>query len=248
MSKFDSASLEQTAASLERNGFAVHCAENKEKAKELVLMLIPCEAMVGTGDSATVRQIGVIPDLEKRGTKVVNAFIPELVTAGADKFSVFEETIRQSHHSDIFLTSTNAVTRDGKLVNIDGVGNRVAGIIFGPKKVILIVGRNKIVADVDKAIYRIKNLVSPIHAATKQKKVPCAITGKCTDCDSPQRICNITVILEKRPQLTNISVILVNEDLGLSWEPNWPEDRTARIRSNYEAVTWTPTVLPWQQQ
>ena len=121
MSKFDSASLEQTAASLERNGFAVHVAENKEKAKELVLMLIPCEAMVGTGDSATVRQIGVIPDLEKRGTKVVNAFIPEIVTAGADKFSVFEETIRQSHHSDIFLTSTNAVTRDGKLVNIDGV-------------------------------------------------------------------------------------------------------------------------------
>lgn len=248
MSLSESANLEQTADSLKRNCFAVQIAKNKEMAKELVLALIPHKAVVGIGDSATVRQIGILPDLERRGTRIINAFVPELVTAGKDKFSVFEETIRESLHSDIFLTSANAVTRDGKLVSTDGVGNRVAGMIFGPRKVILIVSRNKIVDDTDKAMHRIRNSVAPIHAATKQKKLPCVATGRCTDCNAPQRICNITVILEKKPQLADISVILVNEDLGLGWEPTWPEDRIAKIRSNYEAVTWASTVLPWQQK
>ena len=130
------------------------------------------------------------------------------------------------------------MTEDGKIVSIDRVGNRVAATIFGAPKVILIVGRNKIVKDADEAIYRIKNVIAPAHAKRKGRKTPCAVTGKCSDCDSPDRICGVTVILEKKPLSTDLSVILIDEDLGLGWDPAWDERRIDEIRSNYYQNTW----------
>ena len=126
----------------------------------------------------------------------------------------------------------------GKIVNIDRAGNRVAGMIFGAPRVILVVGRNKIVKNLEEALYRIKNIIAPEHAKRKGMKTPCADSGHCIDCDNPERLCNVTAILEKRPAYTDFSVILINKDLGLGWDPSWRKDRIARIRSNYSHNTW----------
>lgn len=136
---------------------------------------------------------------------------------------------------DILLVSSNAVTLDGKLVNTDGMGNRVSAMIFGVKKVILLIGQNKIVRDVNEALDRIQNTIAPYHAKYIGLNTPCAITGKCNDCDSPQRICNITTIISKKPPSLEFAIILVGEDLGLGWYPNWPEERKEKIASAYRA-------------
>jgi hypothetical protein len=116
--------------------------------------------------------------------------------------------------SDLFLSSSNAVTMNGEVVNIDGVGNRVNSITFGPGKVILVAGYNKIVEDVQEAIKRIKNVVTPMNARRLNIDVPCAKVGTCVDCKSAQRMCRAVVILERKPTLTDMLVILVGEELG----------------------------------
>jgi hypothetical protein len=116
--------------------------------------------------------------------------------------------------SDLFLSSVNAITMDGELVNIDGMGNRVNATNFGPKKVILVAGYNKIVEDVQEAIKRIKNVTAPMNARRLNLEVPCAKLGKCADCNSPNRMCRIVVILEWKPTWTDMLVILVGEELG----------------------------------
>jgi len=146
--------------------------------------------------------------------------------------------MRKTFASDVFITGTNAVTVDGNIVNIDRNGNRVAGIIYAAPRVILAVGRNKIVKDVSAAIDRIRNVLAPAHAKQKGYKTPCAEKGKCYDCNSPDRLCNITLILEKKPLSTDISVVLINEDLGLGWDPGWDETRIAGIRDDYYRYSW----------
>jgi hypothetical protein len=115
----------------------------------------------------------------------------------------------------VFLASSNAVTEDGKLYNIDGTGNRVAAMTFGPKKVILVCGINKIVKDIDDAHRRAKERAAPMNARRLNTKTPCAETGECADCSSPQRICNVYTALVKKPSRTDITVLLVGEPLGL---------------------------------
>jgi NAD-dependent dihydropyrimidine dehydrogenase PreA subunit len=123
---------------------------------------------------------------------------------------------RKQISAPVFLTSVNAVTLDGKLVNIDNTGNRVAAMIFGPEHVIAVVGRNKIVADVHEAVFRIKNHVTPANVRRRNDTTPCAADGKCHDCDSPARLCRVTAILEKKTRgVGRFTVILVEEDLGM---------------------------------
>lgn len=205
--------------------------------------MAPLEARIGIGDSATLRQIGIIDELVRRGTEVVNPFVKDL-TDSLEKNNDREIVLRRSLGCDIFLTSTNVITIDGKLVNIDGVGNRIAGIIFGPPKVILAIGRNKIVSDVDQALKRIKNVIAPAHAKHKKKRTPCATTGECVDCDSKERMCSITAIIEKKPLRRDVTVILIDEDLGLGWDVCWPEQRKRMIETEYAKVTWE-IISPW---
>jgi len=122
--------------------------------------------------------------------------------------------MRRQLTSDLFLASANAVTLTGNIISIDGNGNRVASMIFGPKKVILVVGRNKLVGDVDEGLKRIKAIAAPLAAKRLNIDTPCAKTGFCIDCKSPGRICAITVILERKPRLSDFRVLVVNEDLG----------------------------------
>jgi hypothetical protein len=231
------AQIEVALRNLLANNFEARFAENSDTAKKIVSGSISKNTIVGIGDSATVRQIGIIEELEKKEIRVLNPFSREL-TAEPTKTMVRDSVSRRIFSCDVLVSGTNAVTKDGKLVNIDAVGNRVASMIFGPRKVFIIAGKNKIVKDVDEAIYRIKNLIAPFHARTKRFATPCAQTGKCSDCSAPKRICSVTSIIEKRPWRTEISVILVDEDLGLSWDETWPKDRIAKIKSNYEKVTW----------
>jgi hypothetical protein len=121
---------------------------------------------------------------------------------------------REMFLADVYVSSSNAVTEDGKLYNIDGTGNRVGSMTFGPKKVILVCGINKIVKDLDAAVSRVQNRAAPMNARRLALKTPCAETGVCADCASPQRICNVYVVTAKKPVWTDVTVLLVGEPLG----------------------------------
>jgi hypothetical protein len=125
------------------------------------------------------------------------------------------ERRRNALLSDLFFSGTNAVVESGALVNLDMTGNRVGGMVFGPKWVVIMVGRNKIVSDLEQAMDRIKNLAAPANAIRHEQKTPCAKTSYCMDCNSPARICNIWTIHEKSYPKGRIKVILINQDLGL---------------------------------
>jgi hypothetical protein len=229
--------VEEALSSLLANNFDARFAENVTAVKKIILGSISKEAIVGVGDSATVRQIGIIEELEKKGITVLNPFSRELTTDPAKTLSR-DNVSRQIFSCDVLVVGTNTVTTDGKLVNIDAVGNRVASMVFGPRKVFVVAGRNKIVKDVNEALFRIKNVIAPYHARTKGFATPCAQTGRCSNCSAPKRVCSVTTIIEKKPWRTDISVILVNGDLGLSWDETWPQERIGRIKSNYEHATW----------
>jgi len=116
---------------------------------------------------------------------------------------------------DLFLSSANAITERGDIINIDGFGNRVNAMTFGPKKVIIIAGYNKITPDINSALNRIKSIAAPLNARRLNLPLPCAETGYCHDCKSEARICRVTSIIQRKPSGTDISVYLINEELGL---------------------------------
>ena len=124
------------------------------------------------------------------------------------------EIRRKSLGADVYMSSTNALTMDGKLVNIDGIGNRVAGMFFGPQKVYIICGVNKIAENVDKALERVKSIVH-LNSERLGYDTPCIKVKKCVDCKVPQRACSITTIIDWKPMLTDIEVVIINESLGM---------------------------------
>jgi hypothetical protein len=199
--------------------------EKATDAIPAVLSLIPEDASIEMAGAVSVSQLGIPDLLRKRGNKGLD--IPKPGEAS------FEKMLRTRR--DVLLVSSNAITLDGKLVNIDGMGNRVAGMFYGVGKVVLLIGANKIVRDVDEALDRVQNVIAPYHAKYLRLNTPCALTETCCDCDSPQRICNITVIISKKPRSVDFSIVLVGEDLGLGWDPAWPEARIEKIKSAYRA-------------
>ncbi|MDD4903240.1 MAG: lactate utilization protein [Candidatus Bipolaricaulis sp.] len=234
--------LTSTCDRLQHNGFHAVTVADAAAARGAVLDLVPPGSAVGIGDSATLRQIGALEALEQQGSVVVDLFsrrISEQTNTGQIRQDRRKHIARLAMRCTFFLTGTNAVTESGALVNIDSYGNRVAGMICGPSEVVLVAGRNKIVPDVDAALVRLRNVIVPAHAQAKWKNTPCAVAGRCSNCDSPERLCGVTTIIERAPgYLDAAHVILVDEDLGLGWDPAWPADRIARIRSGYEAQTW----------
>jgi hypothetical protein len=193
---------------LEAHDFKAIFVKSKEEAVEKIWKHVTPEQKVGVGGSVTIRELGILDRLEAQGNTLFNHWKP-----GLSKEEVL--SVRKSQMtSDLFLSSVNAVTLNGELVNIDGIGNRVNSVIFGPGKVILVAGYNKIVEDVQEAIKRIKNVAAPLNARRLNIDVPCAKAGKCVDCSSPNRICRAMVILERRPSLTDILIIIVGEELG----------------------------------
>ena len=200
---------EKIVKTLEKNLFTATYVQNREAATAKLLELIPTSATIGFGGSVTLAQLGIIAKLEERGNPVLNYMKPGLTPEEM-------RAIRRQHLlSDVFLSGTNAVTLDGKLVNVDATGNRVGAMLFGPEKVIIVVGINKIVCDVAEAEKRVKLWASPPNNKRLGYPNPCAQTGVCVDCQGPTRICNITTIMHKKPRQTDVHVIVVGEELGL---------------------------------
>ncbi len=222
--------IARVVKSLKANFFSpVEYVETGKAATKLALDLIPLGAKVAYGGSTTLKQLDLIPQLVARGTTVLNEVVPpDLPQALRHR--------QMARECDVFLASSNAVTLDGKLVNVDGGGNRVSAMAFGPESVILIIGTNKIVPNVDEAMKRIRNVIAPNNCQVRGRKTPCATTLRCNDCKSPDRACRAWLIMEKKTRHTKFAIIIVGEDLGLGWDPDWPQDRKDKILAMHRKI------------
>lgn len=188
---------------LQSRNMSGYYAASKEEALKQALELIPTESTISMGGCISAHEIGLINALENGNYHYLDRSKMEP-----------REGLLAAYDSDIFLSSTNAITNDGILVNIDGNSNRVSCIAQGPKKVIFIVGMNKVCADLDSAMKRARNVAAPINAQRFDIKTPCKETGKCFDCKSPDTICCQFLITRYSRHIGRIHVILVNDDLG----------------------------------
>ena len=198
--------------SLEANNFEAYLADNVSEAQEILLKeILPKTGAksVSWGGSLTFIDSGIYDAIKDNSDlEVLDTF---------DKNIPREQSLearRQALLVDLFITGTNAVTKTGQLVNLDMYGNRIAAITFGPKFVVILVGRNKVVSDLDEAMTRIKNYAAPVNAMRLDKKTPCVKTSYCEECKSPDRICNTWTITEKSFPKGRVKIILINEVLG----------------------------------
>ncbi|WP_099205119.1 lactate utilization protein [Scatolibacter rhodanostii] len=210
----DIVKLEEVAKVLEKNNFTTHMAKDKKEAKDIIRSLLKKGDVISSGGSVTLEQIG----------------IKELLASGEyewlDKENKKSERVafyQKAQNCDMYLTSSNAITESGELYNVDGFGNRVAVFSFGPKKVIVVAGINKIVKNIEEAVRRVKTIAAPYNCMRLKKNTPCAQKGQCIavngnmteGCQSPDRICRHYVITSnQRNDLKRIEIILVGEELG----------------------------------
>ncbi len=206
--------LADLKAALESNNFEVYLADDRQAACNIVLEdIIPKlkAKSISWGGSMTFLAANGLYDRLKdnKEFEVLDTF---------DKSGSSEKMLerrRQALLVDLFITGTNAITETGQLVNLDMIGNRICALTFGPKWVILMIGRNKLVANLEEAMYRVKNYVAPANSMRLDKKTPCVKTSFCEECKSPDRICNTWTITEKSFPKGRVKVVLINEDLGL---------------------------------
>ncbi|TET85243.1 MAG: lactate utilization protein [Desulfobacteraceae bacterium] len=205
--------LGEVKKALEDNNFEVFLADNAADASKIVQEeILPRTGAktVSWGGSMTFIATGLYNSIKDNpNMEILDTFNKSL--SGEEKI----ELRRRSLLVDLFITGTNAITEMGQLVNLDMIGNRIGGITFGPKHVVILVGRNKIVSDLEDAMYRIKNYVAPTNSMRLDMKTPCVKTSHCEECKSPDRICNTWTITEKSFPKGRVKVVLINEDLGL---------------------------------
>ncbi|RKD32726.1 lactate utilization protein [Thermohalobacter berrensis] len=196
-----------TIEKLVDNGFNVEFFNTKKEAKSKLLDDISVKEDVGIGGSMTIYQMEVHKDLIDRGNKVHWHWLVEPEKR--------DEVREKASRASVYISSSNAITEDGKLVNIDGIGNRVASMFYGHKKVYILCGVNKITKNIEKALERIKTVACPKNSERLDLDTPCRYKGKCYDCKGKDRMCNITVILESKPMGDiEINIYIINEELG----------------------------------
>lgn len=206
--KFEQKCL-KTVDALKKNAFSAEYFRDRKEAVDFIKAQVAFANTVGIGGSMTIAQLGLHNQLTAMGKDVYNHNLPGLTPP--EKI----EIMRKAMLTDIYLCSANAITTNGEIINIDATGNRVATMLFGPKRVIVVAGRNKIIeGDFNIAIKRVKDWASPPNAKRLSFKTPCAETGFCSNCNSPERICRVISIIERKPRLTDFMVVLINEDLG----------------------------------
>ncbi|MCP4178627.1 MAG: lactate utilization protein [bacterium] len=209
----DEGTLLKVIEKLELNNFEVFLAENLRSAREIfknrILKNIDFSS-ASYADSITMLKTGVLSVLKNMDSiEFIDTFNLE------DNYNTKISKRKKALTVDLFLTGTNAITESGHLVNLDMVGNRIAPLTFGPEHVVLFIGKNKIVKDLERAMKRIKTISAPLNAKRHTNfKTPCQKTGICIDCKSPQRICNTWTITEKSYPKNRIKIILINEELG----------------------------------
>jgi len=198
---------------LSNNNFKVYIAQDSNEVKDIFYKDIISQIKprsISWGGSMTFVSTGLYHELrDSTEYEVLDTY-----DKGISKEAMLERR-RQSLLVDLYITSTNAVTEDGQLVNLDMIGNRIGGLTFGPKHVVVLVGRNKIVTDLEDAMVRIKDYAAPTNVLRLSKKTPCSKTSFCDDCNSDDRICNTWAITEKSFPKDRIKIILINKDLGL---------------------------------
>ena len=208
--------IEKTMKNLEKNNMNTYFVETKEEVIPLIEKLVAEGSAVAVGGSVTLNEVGVLEHLRSGRYEFFDRYAEGLTPAQ------IKEVFRKSFGVDAYFCSCNAVTEDGELYNVDGNANRVAAISFGPEKVIMIVGVNKIVSNIDEAVKRVKTVAAPKNAVRLNCKTYCNVKGHCVDmeggigkgCDSPQRLCRHYLVCAKQKDKGRINVIFVNEELG----------------------------------
>ena len=200
--------IDRTINNLRKRNMEGFFVKDDRELKELLKQLIDESSIVGVGDSITLFETGVIDFLREGNYTFLDKYREGLTSE--DKKQIYI----QNFSADTFLCSTNALTEDGELYNIDGNGSRVAPMIYGPKQVILVAGINKIVKDIEEAEKRVRNYSAPIDAKRLGKNTPCTTLGYCADCKSPNRICNDFTIIRGQFVKDRIKVIIVGKQLG----------------------------------
>ncbi len=197
--------IERAAEGMRKNGFEVVELKTGKEARDYLLEHIAADESVGTGGSVSVRDLGVLPELIKKGCTVY-------IRGGSPENA--EEMSRKSREADVFLCSANAVTRTGKLVLVDGRGNRVGAVCDGPKKLFFVISHSKVVdGGINTAIARIKRTACPQNARRLGIDTPCASTGMCGE-DCPESMCRLTLAVDRVPRGRTVTVLFVEETLG----------------------------------
>lgn len=200
--------IEGVMAALKRNKMKPFYVENCDQLKVIIRELVKNDKLITIGGSMTLRESGVTEMLEEEFS---GAFLDR--SAAQDREEV-EEIMRAAFNSDTFISSTNALTEDGELYNVDGNGNRVSAMIFGPRQVIVVAGINKIVKDMTEAVKRVETVAAPKNTVRLECDTPCARTGECAHCHSDSRICCSYVRLAQQRVPNRIKVIIVNQEFG----------------------------------
>ncbi len=198
--------LMRVAEQFEKRGIRAKVFGSASEVAASLLEAIEPQKTVAFGGSVTLRDMGIYEAMTERGQKVLWHWKCAKEDAA--------QLRRNALNADVYVTSSNAVIEDGRLLNIDGTGNRVAAMIFGPPRVIVVAGKNKLAPDYAAALNRIQTVACPQNAERLNRNVPCRYTGKCQDCRSPERMCQFTVTIENRSEGSDIEVWLVNEDMG----------------------------------
>lgn len=188
------------------HGFKVQLFDNPDLLIDHVCNLVGTGHSIGMGGCETVRELGLLNSLQEQGNTIYALGYQHEMERG--------EIIKKAHTADFFFSSANAISEDGTIINIDGTSNRVSSICYGPGTVVFIIGRNKITQTVADGIYRAKNIAAPKNAVNLGRKTPCATTGKCMDCNSSDRMCRSTLLLERPPRNKDVYVFLINKDYG----------------------------------
>ncbi|HZK19541.1 MAG TPA: lactate utilization protein [Treponemataceae bacterium] len=199
---------EKTCEALKKNGFKAKFVATAQEAADIIIAGVSADMTVGFGGSMTIKSLNIADPIKQKDA--------HLLEHGAKDLSKEEKLniMRAQLSCDFFISSSNAITLDGEIFNIDGTGNRVAALTFGPKKTTVVVGYNKIVKNLADAETRLKMIASPMNTKRLNKKTPCATTGICSDCDSTDRICRIYTTLKRCPSQSDFTVIIVGEELG----------------------------------
>jgi L-lactate utilization protein LutB len=193
---------------LKRNGFDAYYVSSGVEAVDRIAALVRRGTKVGIGGSMTLKVLGLPEHLASLGALILDHNAP-----GLDARQKME-IMRAQLSCDLFISGSNAITLDGDIVNVDGNGNRVAALSFGPKKVVVVVGANKITRDIDEALARIETVAGPMNNKRFEKPNPCLKSGTCEDCRSESRICRVYQILRRKPFLADFTVYIAGEELG----------------------------------
>lgn len=200
--------INRTMENLEKNNMEAFYVENEEELIEKISEFVKEGDTVSVGGSMTLFETGIIDFLRKGKYNFLDRYKEGLTP------EQIKDIFRKSFLSDVYFTSSNAITEEGELYNVDGNGNRVAAMLYGPEKVVVVAGVNKIVKNVEEAIKRVKEVVAPANTVRLNKNTPCIKTGYCMSCMSSNRICNEYTLIKRQGMKGRIKVIIVGKELG----------------------------------